>query len=216
MKEFKQDREGESDPAVRSKVKPYAKNCTALSAAKGLVTEPVLTLEVGGEEFSFTVDTGAMVSLIHSGISKAQMQPCDVQTRGVTGTQLDMLGEQEVRFNLRSNNGCMTFAHMFVVTPLKRCSSGIPSMDFLQQVGAEICLTAQLLCKGCYSFPLKGQELEVSEVQRLITAEQTESLCLDQEEGEAERVGDWEGAIELAETVTVPPLSVRIARCRVV
>ena len=29
-------------------------------------------------------------------------------------------------------------------------------------------------------------------------------------------MGDWEGTVELAETVTVPPLSVRIARCRVV
>ena len=27
---------------------------------------------------------------------------------------------------------------------------------------------------------------------------------------------DWGGTVELAETVTVPPLSVRIARCRVV
>ena len=29
-------------------------------------------------------------------------------------------------------------------------------------------------------------------------------------------MGDWEGTVELAETVTVPPLSARIARCRVV
>jgi len=187
-----------------------------MSAAKGLVREPVLTLEIGGEEFSFMVDTGAMVSLIQPGISKAQVQPCDVQARGVTGTQLDILGEQEVRFNLRSNNGYMKFVHTFVVSPLKRCSSGILGMDFLQRVGAEISLTAQLLCIGRYSFPLKCQELEVSEVQRLITAGQMESLCLDQEEGGAEPVEDWEGTVELAETLTVPPLSVRIARCRVV
>jgi len=32
----------------------------------------------------------------------------------------------------------------------------------------------------------------------------------------SEPVGDWDGTVELAETVTVPPLSVRIARCRVV
>jgi hypothetical protein len=51
-----------------------------------------------GDEFSFMVDTGAMVSLIQPGISKAQVQSCDVQARGVTGTQLDILGEQ--RYNL--------------------------------------------------------------------------------------------------------------------
>jgi len=162
------------------------------------------------------VDTGAMVSLIQPGISKVQVQPCDVQARGVTGTQLDILGEQEVRYNLRSNDGYMTCVHTFVVSHLKRCSSGILGMDFLQRVGAEISLTAQLLCIGRYSLPLKGQELEFSEVQHLITAGQTESLCLDQEERGAELVGDWEGTVELAETVTVPPLSVRIARCRVV
>ena len=58
--------------------------------------------------------------------------------------------------------------------------------------------------------------MEVSEVQRLIKAEQTESLCLDQEDGEAESVGDYDGNVELAETVTVPPFSVRIVRCRIV
>ena len=34
-----------------------------------------------------------MVSLIQPEISKAQVQPCDVQARGVTGTRLDILGE---------------------------------------------------------------------------------------------------------------------------
>jgi hypothetical protein len=40
----------------------------------------------------FMVDTGAMVLLIQPGICKAQMQPCDAQARGVTGTQLDIIG----------------------------------------------------------------------------------------------------------------------------
>ena len=92
-----------------------------------------------------------------------------------------------------------------------RCSSGILGMDFLQRVGAGIGLTAQLLYMGRCPFPLRGQEWEVSEVQRLINAGQTESLCLDQEEWEAESVGDWDGTVELAETVTVTLFSVRIA-----
>ena len=29
-------------------------------------------------------------------------------------------------------------------------------------------------------------------------------------------MGDWEGTVQLAETVTVPPPSVRISRCQVV
>ena len=197
-------------------MKPDTRGCTALSAATGIVTEPVLTIEIGGEEFLFMVDTGAMVSLIQPGISRAQMQPCDVQARGVTCTQLDILGEQEVKFILRNSDNYMEFVHTFVVSPLKRCSSGILGMDFLQRVGAEISLTSRSLCIGHCSFPLRGQELGVSEVRRLANAGQTRSLCPGQEEKEDESVGDWEGTVELAEAVTVPPLSVRTARCRVV
>jgi len=85
------------------------RDCTALSVAKGCVTEPVLTLEIEGQVFSFMVDTGAMVSLIQPGISKAQVQPCDVQARGITGTQLEILGEQQVEFTIRNQDYYMTF-----------------------------------------------------------------------------------------------------------
>jgi len=44
------------------------------------------------------VDTGAMVSLIQPGICKAQLRLCDVQARGMTGTELGILGEQEIKF----------------------------------------------------------------------------------------------------------------------
>jgi len=94
----------------------------------------VLTLDIGGEEFLFMVDTGAMVSLIHPGISKAQLQPCAVQARGVTGTQLDIRGEQELEFTFKNKDGYMTFLHIFMISPLKRCNSGILGMGFLQQV----------------------------------------------------------------------------------
>jgi hypothetical protein len=201
---FKRDREDKIDPAFLPEVKPDTRSCTALSAAKGLVTEPVLTVDIGGDEFLFKVDTGAMFLLIQPGISKAQMQPCDVQARGMTGTQLGILGEQEVKFTLRSNDSYVEFVPTFVVSLLKPCSSGILGMDFLQRVGAEISLTSKLLYTGRCSFPLRGQELGVSEVQLLINAEQTESLCLGQEGKEDESVEDWEGTVVLAETVTVP------------
>jgi hypothetical protein len=87
-------------------------------------------------------------------------------------------------------------------------------MDFLQRVGAEISLTDQLLYTDHYSFPLRGREQGVSDVQRLINAGQMNSLSHDREEDES--VEDWEGTVELAGTVTLPPLSGRTARCRVV
>ena len=73
-----------------------------------------------------------------------------------------------------------------------------------------------MLTIGRRSFPLKGRELEVSEVRRLINAGLGESPSRDLEDRQDEPVGDWEGTVELAKTVTVPPLSVRIALCRVV
>jgi hypothetical protein len=117
-------------------------SCTALSAAKGLVTGPVLTVEIGGDEFVFMADTGAMVSIIHPGISKAQVQTCDVQASGVTGTQLQIIGEQTVTFTLK-NGDDSRLSYTFVASPLIRCSSGILGMDFLQRVGSEIGLTSQ-------------------------------------------------------------------------
>ena len=180
------------------------------------MTEPVLTIEIEGEEFLFMVDTGAMVSLIQPRISKVQVQPCDVKARGITGTQLKVLGEQEITFNIKGRDYCKTFVHTFVVSPMNRCSSGILGMDFLQRVGAEISLTTQSLTVGRYSFPLMDRGRGFSTVRRLINAGSEESFSLVPEEIEHESVGDWEGTVELAETVTVPPLSVRIARRRVV
>jgi hypothetical protein len=69
---------------------------------------------------------------------------------------------------------------------------------------------------GSYSFPLRSREKGDPKVQRLINAESRGSPDLGSEEGNSEPVGDWEVTVELAETVTVTPLSVRIARCRVV
>jgi hypothetical protein len=111
--ELKLDREEESDPAVLPEVKPDARSCTALSAAKGLVTDRG-DIRYWGEEFLFMVDTSAMVSLIQPGISRARVQPCDVQASGVIGTHLDILAEQEVKFTLRCKDGLMTFVHAFV------------------------------------------------------------------------------------------------------
>jgi len=123
--EFKRDREDEIDPVVQPEIKPHTGGFTALSVAKGLVREPVLTIEIGGEEFLFMVDTGAMISLVQPNISKGQVQPCDVKARGVTGTHLKVLGEQKIEFVVRSKDYYMTFVHMFVVSPMNRCSSGI-------------------------------------------------------------------------------------------
>jgi hypothetical protein len=117
---------------------------------------------------------------------------------------------------MRHKTGHMVFVHSFVVSPLERCSSGILGMDFLRQVGAEISLTDQLLHIGHYSFPLNGRVQGVSMVRSLRNSGPAGSSGLDREEGGNEPVENWEGTVELAGAVIVPPLSARIARCRVI
>jgi hypothetical protein len=162
------------------------------------------------------VDTGAMVSVVQPGISKAQVQPCNVQARGVTGTELELTGEQEITFVILHEFGQKEFTHTFLVSPLMRCSSGILGMDFLHLEGAEISLAGRVLNIGLCSFPLSGRKQVSPTVWRLINAKLKELSNSSQEEEQNEPVKDWEGTVELAETVTVPPLSVRIARCRVI
>ena len=83
-------------------------------------------------------------------------------------------------------------------------------------MGAEISLTAQSLFIGHCSFPFKSQGTEVSETQHLITAVQTGPMSPDREERRAELVGNLQCTVELAEVVTLLPLSVRLAQCRVI
>jgi hypothetical protein len=180
------------------------------------VTEPLLTLEIEGEEFMSMVDNGAMVSLIKPGISNAQLRVCEVQARGISGTLLSVSGEQKVEFSIRHGKNSMTFIHTFVVSPLETCSSGILGLDFLQQVGAEISLTARSLTIGDHLFPLSGWKQEASTNQSRAHDGWGEATFPPNEWDSDEPVEDWVGTVELAEAVTVPPLSGRIARCRVV
>jgi hypothetical protein len=162
----------------------------------------LLTIEIGGEEFVFMVDTGAMVSLIKPNISEAQLGACKVQARGVSGTQLDVSGEQEIEFSIRSGNERVTFVHTFVVSPLEIRSSGILGMDFLQRVGAEISLTARSLIIGRYTIPLVDWESRVSTVRSLANCGRDGPTFLSQEREDDGLVEEWVGTVELAETVT--------------
>jgi hypothetical protein len=111
------------------------------SAVKRRVTDPLLIIEIERERLEFVVNTGATVSLIKPTVSKAQLRKSQMQARGVSGTKLEILGVQNVKFIMRSPLGSMTFMHSFVVCPLDICSAGILGLDFLQRVGAEIGLT---------------------------------------------------------------------------
>jgi hypothetical protein len=141
-----------------------------------------------------------------------------VKARGVSSTNLKMLGVQEVKFRLKSPTGCMTFIHPFVVCPLEICSADILRFDFLQRVGAEISLTDNLLTLRNQRFSLSRAGLPArisSDPEVLHESAREPEKALDPREG-------WEederciGTVELAGAVSVPALSGRMARGRVV
>ena len=179
------------------------------------MTEPLLAVEIEGKELLFMADTGAMVSLIQSTVFRAAMRAYDVQARGVTGTQLDILGEQ-VEFDIKSRDGYVTFGHIFIFCPLTRCRSSILGMDFLQRVGAEISLTSQELVIDQHTFQFVDQEGKTPTGPSLAREDREGTVLPTHSEVGVESVEDRVGTVELAETVSLPPLSVRIARCRVV
>ena len=41
-----------------------------------------------------------------------------MKSSGVTGTQLKVLGEQEIEFTIRNEDYYLTFVHTFIVSPL--------------------------------------------------------------------------------------------------
>ena len=63
---------------------------------------------------------------------------------------------------------------------------------------------------------MTDRESGVSDDQRLANEGHRRLKVSGQQEEDGEIVDDWVGTVELAGTVTVPPLSARIARCRVV
>jgi hypothetical protein len=190
---------------------------------KRQVTESLLTAEIEGEGFEFLVDTVATVPLIKPTVSKAQLRKSKLQARGVSGMKLETLGVQNLKFIVRSPLGNMTFIHSFVVCPLDICSAGSLGLDFLQKVGADISLTDNSLTIHTKQFSLSSPGLSA-----LASSDSAAPLnpphgLITGGAGKARDLTDgWEdyescmGTVELAETVSVPPLSGRIARGRVV
>ena len=90
-------------------------NVTQLSLMSGLAASPVLTsdtilvdVQLFGHPFSFLIDTGAAVSLIHLNTwkhcasSDILLQPSPRQLVSVTGAPLQVLGTARVALHIQS------------------------------------------------------------------------------------------------------------------
>lgn len=83
----------------------------APAATQEVMTEPSLQINIDGECFDFVVDTSATVSFIKPAVNKAQIRKCKMEARGVSGTNLKVLGIQTIKLQIESETEVMTFIH---------------------------------------------------------------------------------------------------------
>jgi hypothetical protein len=87
----------------------------------------------------FLVDTGSSVSQVQPGISSEKMTRAEVAPYGITGDELNIKGEQNLKFNI---NGQL-YRHKFCVCALSTDADAIVGTDFLSKVNAKIDLEEQ-------------------------------------------------------------------------
>ena len=87
------------------------------------------------------MDSGSNVSLIQPGIYRSEVRPSSTTSFGVTGDELDILGEQDVQFSVNNWN-C---GHTFCVCSLPTEADGILGMDFLSETNASLDIGRQEL-----------------------------------------------------------------------
>jgi hypothetical protein len=84
-------------------------------------------MEVEGSSRRFIVDTGSTVSIIQPGVSGRDVTTTNLAPFGVTGKELEIMGEQEVNF--RINN--VKYQQKFLICGLSTEADGILGTDFI-------------------------------------------------------------------------------------
>ena len=87
-------------------------------------------VNIRGVSREFIVDSGSSVLLIQPGIYCSEVRPSSTTSFGVTGDELDILGEQDVQFSPNNWN----YGHTFCVCSLPTEADGILRMDFLLEM----------------------------------------------------------------------------------
>jgi hypothetical protein len=62
--------------------------------------ELLLDVKVEGELHRFLIDSGASLSLVKQGLSRAEIKPTDLAASGITGTKQRSIGIQEIDIKL--------------------------------------------------------------------------------------------------------------------
>jgi hypothetical protein len=74
-----------------------------------LHTAPIIRVNMNGHTRTFLLDTGNSLSLIQPGISPVLLTRAEVTPYGFTGDQLNIKGEQDLRFQINGQMYCHSF-----------------------------------------------------------------------------------------------------------
>jgi len=114
--------------------------------------ELLLEVQIAGESHKFLIDSGASLSLVKPGVSRAEVRPMDLAARGITGTKLRSIGTQEIELKL----GNCVYTHEFLVTSLDVEYSGVFGLDILRQMQAKVDPCSSGLIIGQRRYALAG------------------------------------------------------------
>jgi len=107
---------------------------------------------VEGDLHRFLIDSGASLSLVNPGVSRAEIKPTDLAAKGITGTKLKSMAAKEIEVKL----GHRIHVHEFLVTPLDVEYSGVFGLDILRQMEAKVDLCSSNLIIGRRRYELEG------------------------------------------------------------
>ncbi|KAJ4430800.1 hypothetical protein ANN_19391 [Periplaneta americana] len=204
----KRDRSYEENPVVGAELQSHSV-LVAPSALNEVVSEPRVDLEIEGKIWEFVVDTGATVSLIKPTVSSALITESDVVIRGANGQKVKTFGTQTVKFLMGSEQ----FEFKFVISDIRISAAGIIGMEFLRYVGARIDVQSNSLVIGRQTVTLINTDLQSCNVASVSGKSGSVSAMASQSSDHDQL--DWSGPILLAESVVLPPHTVKIVRGKV-
>ena len=88
---------------------------------------PTVAVKIQGAERILIVDSGSSCSLLQPGVAEVPVESTTFEPFGVTGESLDIVGEQQVSFQMDR----FTFNHSFLVCKLPTSADGIIGLNFL-------------------------------------------------------------------------------------
>jgi len=89
----------------------------------------------------FLIDTGSSLSLIQPGVCSTPVKPARVSPHGITGDELQVKGEQFVKFKIKGE----MYNHGFCVCSLSTDADAIVGTDFLRVMNAKLNLSEEKL-----------------------------------------------------------------------